>query len=381
MDPATTSGRLLDAVRALAPSIAARSDEIERGRRLPPDLVAELAGAGCFRMLVPRSHGGDDVALPERVRVLEELARADGSTGWSVMIGSAAPELLALLPRASFEAIYAGGPDVIAAGAFNPTGTATPQADGYRVTGQWAFASGCEHAHWFVAHCLVTDSGGPPVRMMVLPARDVDIKDTWSVSGLAGTGSHDFVVNDVFVPGDRSFALDGEACVDGPLHRIPELSYSALGIAAVAVGIAQGAVDDILSLATAKVPAFTEATLASNPLFQNRYGEIDARLQAARALLDASAGRAWAQAVARDTFTVTDRARIRGAAAWITRAAASVVDVAYTSGGGTANHLTSPLQRRLRDVHAVTQHFAVKPDTFTLAGAVLGGQDVDTAFL
>jgi len=381
MDPTTSPGPLLAAVRALAPSIAARGDEIEHGRRLPPDLVADLTGAGCFRMLVPRSHGGDDVDLPERVRVLEELATADGSVGWTVMIGSAAPEMLALLPRPSFDAIYGDGPDVVLAGAFNPTGVAVPQDGGYRVTGQWAFASGCQHAHWFFAHCVVDDDRQPPVRMAVLPSRDVEIKDTWSVSGLAGTGSHDFVVNDVFVPADRTFAVDGEACIDGPLHRFPELSYSALSLAGVAVGIAQGALDDIVTLATGKVPAFAATTLASNPLFRNHFGEIDARLRAARTLLHADADRAWAQAVAGTSFSAADRARLRADATWITRVAASVVDVAYTSGGGTAMYVTSPLQRRLRDIRALTQHFAVKGDTFTLAGAVLAGEDVDTTFL
>ena len=372
---------VLEAVRELAPSIAARGDEIEGARRLPLDLVADLTAAGCFRMLVPRTHGGAEVDLPERVRILEELAKADGSVGWTVMIGSHAPGMLALLPRSMFDSMYANGPDVVVAGTFNPTGVATPQDGGYRVTGQWSFASGCQHAHWFLAHCLVDDGRMPPVRMMVLPAEQVELKDTWSVAGLSGTGSHDFVVNDVFVPDDRTFALGDSACIDGPLHRIPELSFSTIGIAGVAIGIAQGALDEVLALATGKVPAFSGATLAANPLFQNQFAAVDARLRAARSLLESDAGSAWARAVAAQPFTNADLARIRADATWITHAAASVVDVAYTSGGGTANYLASPLQRRLRDIHALTQHFAIKLDTFTLAGAVLGGQQVDTTFL
>jgi hypothetical protein len=179
----------LEAVTALAPVLGARADEIERGRRLPPDLVEELTAAGCFLMLVPHSHGGAELDLPADMRVIEELARADGSVGWTAMIGHSAPVLLGKLPRQAFDAIYADGPDVILGGTLNPTGGATPVDGGFRVTGQWSFASGCQHSHWFIAHCMVDDGRQPPMRMMVLPAADVEIKDTWSVSGLCGTGT------------------------------------------------------------------------------------------------------------------------------------------------------------------------------------------------
>ncbi|CAN5532614.1 flavin-dependent monooxygenase [soil metagenome] len=372
---------IFEAVRELAPAIVARAEEIARCRRVPPDLVEELTEAGCFRMRVPRSHGGAELDVAAQMRVIEELAKADGSIGWTVMIGSSAPVVLGLLARVPFDALYAEGPDVILAGAFNPTGVATPEEGGFRVTGQWSFASGCQHGDWFIAHCFVDDGRMPPVRMMVLPPEDVEIKDTWSVSGLCGTGSHDFVVDGVFVPDERSFQLEGEPCLDGPLLRIPELSFSTLNFAAVAIGIAQGAFDEILTLATDKVPAFGESTLAANPLFQNHLGDADARLRAARSLLYADAGTAWAMAVEGTPFTPEHRARIRATATWVTQTAASVVDTAYTAGGGTSNYSSSPLQRRLRDIHALTQHFALKLDTFTTAGAVLAGQDVDLTFL
>jgi indole-3-acetate monooxygenase len=371
----------LEAVRTLAPAIVARSEEIERGRRLPPDLVEGLTAAGCFRTLVPRSHGGAELDPPAELQVIDELARADGSVGWTVMIGSLAPVLLGKLPRESFDAVYAEGPDVILAGTFNPTGVATPVDGGFAVTGQWSFASGCQHCHWFVAHCIVDDGREPPIRMMVLPPTDVEVKDTWSVSGLCGTGSHDFVVNDVFVPAERSFAIWDEPCLDVPLLRIPELSLSSLRIGAVAVGIAQGALGEITDLATGKVPLFSDGTLASNPLFQNQLGDADARLRAARTLLHADAARLWETAVAGAPFTPDHRARIRATATWVTGTAASVVDMAYTAGGGSSIYSRSPLQRRLRDIHALTQHFGVKLDTFTKAGAVLAGQDVDLTFL
>jgi len=377
-----SSDSVLDKIRAMAPAIAARGDEIEQGRRLPTDLVEKLSTAGCFRAMVPASHGGQGLTFAEQLLVIRELARADGSVGWTVMIGSSAPVVLGLLPRSSFDQIYAKGPDVILGGAFNPKGVATPVDGGYRVSGRWSFASGCQHCHWFVAHCMVDDGRMPPVRMMVLPPSDVEIADTWYVSGLCGTGSHDFVVDDVFVPDERSFTLWDEPALDGPLWRIPELSLSSLMMANVAVGITEGALGEITTLASGKVPMLADSTLGANALFQHDLAEADARLRAARALLDADAATAWRIADAGRELSPEDRARTRSTAVWVARTAACVVDAAYHAGGGTSLYVSSPLQRRLRDVHAVTQHFALKPDTLTLAGSVLAGQDgVDLSFL
>ena len=372
---------ILTAVTALAPTIAARSDEIERARRLPQDLVDDLTAAGCFRMLAPRSHGGAEVDLPSHLRMIEELATADGSVGWTVMIGCFTPIAFGHLSRDEFDALYADGPDVIVAGTFNPTGTATPVAGGYKVSGRWSFASGCQHCHWFLAHSIVDDGRVPPMQMMVLHPDDVAIVDTWSVSGLSGTGSHDFVADDVLVPAARTFSLFGEPSLDIALLRIPELSFSSLEVATVAIGIARGALSDIVTLAGGKVPAFGVEPLAANPLFQHQLAEGDARLRAARSLVSDDADHAWVTAVEGTPFSAEHRARIRATTTWATQTAAAVVDMAYTAGGGSSIYTTSPLQRRLRDVHALTQHFIVKHDTLTTAGAVLAGQEIDTTFL
>jgi alkylation response protein AidB-like acyl-CoA dehydrogenase len=379
----TTIERLstLDAVRALAPEITARVDEIERERTLPRDLVDDLVDAGCFRALVPRSHGGDELSPADALAVLEELARVDGSVGWTVMIGAAAPALLGHLPAESFDAVYASGPDVIIAGTFNPMGNATPVDGGFRASGRWSFASGCRHAQWFLAHCFVDDGRMPPLRMMVLPAADVEIVDTWTTMGMRGTGSHDFTVDGVLVGSDWSFSIFEHPQLDFPLLRIPELCLSTMAFGAVAVGIAAGALDEVIALASGKVPMFADATLATNPLFRHQLGRASAASRAARATLVDAAEEAWRMALAGSEFDDQTRARLRSTTTWVVETAAEVVDTAYRAGGGTALYSSSPLQRRLRDIHTLTQHFGVKLDTFTLAGAVLAGQEVDTSFL
>jgi indole-3-acetate monooxygenase len=375
---ATTTEPILDAVKALIPSITVRAEEFERARRLPPDLVDELLAAGCFRMLVPRSHGGPELDPPAQMQVLEELARADASVAWNVMIGSVGPALFRMLPRASFDALYAAGPDVIVAAVSNPTGIATPVEGGYRVTGQWAFASGCQHAEWFIGHCVVDDGREPPVRMMMLPPSDVEIEDTWSVSGLCGTGSHDVVADGAFVPDELSFVIfGGEPSVDVPPLRIPEVTRATIQIASVSIGVAQGALDEILALALDKTPSFAEGPLVSNPLFQNQFGEAETQLRAARTALRAETDIAWAKARTDVPFTPEDRARVRGTTTWVTRTAAAVVNTAYQAGGSSSFYSSNPLQRRLRDAHVLTQHFTMKADIFTKVGAVLAGQEVD----
>ena len=371
---------ILDAAKQLAPTISDRAAEVEAARRLPPDLLERLKAAGCFRVLLPRTHGGAGAALPAAMRVFEALSRADASVGWTVMIGAGSWVDLAGLPRATFDALYADGTDVIVGGAFNPTGTAVAVQGGYRVSGRWAFVSGCEHCHWLFGNCVEEIDGGQRLRMVVFSPDEATIEDTWTVSGLRGTGSHHFVVEDVVVPAERTLAVfEDEPCLDTPMVRVPPPASFSLAIAGVALGCAQGAFDDIVALATDKVPLLAAAPLAANPLFQYQLATMDTELRAARALLYETAEEAWTTAVDGVPWTLEQRARIRSTAVWVTARASAVVDTAYHAGGGSSLYTDNSLQRRLRDVHAVSQHFLVKPDTLTTAGAILAGQEVNVA--
>jgi indole-3-acetate monooxygenase len=346
---------------------------------LPADLLAQLKATGAFRLLLPVSHGGVGADLATALRLFEALAAADGSTGWTVMIGAGAWIDLAGLPRDTFDSIYADGPDVVVAGAINPTGSIEAIGGGYRVSGKWAFASGCEHADWLFGDCVegVVD-GSPKLRMALLARDQVVIEDTWHVSGLCGTGSHHFRVDGAIVATDRTYpTLDAEPCLDEPVVRVPPPPMLACCVASVALGIAQGALDDIVALAAGKVPLLDAAPLAANPTFQLDLATAHTELRAARALLDDAAASLWAIAAEGDQPTLAQRAEVRAAATWATARAACVVDTAYRAGGGSSLYLDCPLQRRLRDVHAATQHFLVRRDAMTTAGAILAGNDVD----
>ncbi|HUP72784.1 MAG TPA: acyl-CoA dehydrogenase family protein [Acidimicrobiales bacterium] len=370
---------VLDAARALGPTIADRAREIEAARRVPVDLLDQLIDAGCFRILLPTTHHGVGADLPAAMRVFESLAHADASVGWTVMIGAGAWCDLAGLSRAAFDALFDGDHDTIVAGAFNPTGSIEAVDGAYRVTGRWSFASGCQHATWIFGNCVegIVD-GVPRLRGVVFSREQVTIEDTWNVSGLAGTGSHHFNVDGVVVPAERTFKpLADEPCLDAPIVRIPPPAAFSLAIASVALGIAQGALDDIVALARAKVPLLAHAPLAANAQFHFELANADTTLRAARALIYETATATWAGAVDGTPLTLEERARIRAAGVWAVEQAAAVVTTAYRAGGGTSLYADCPLQRRLRDINAVTQHFLVKRDTLSTAGAILAGQDVE----
>jgi len=367
-----------EAARRLGPTVAGRAAEVESARRIPHDLLNELVAAGCFRILVPTSHGGLGADLPSGMKIFEVLAQADASVSWTVMIGGTSWIDLVGLPRAAFDNLFASGRDVIFAGVFSPSGSITAVEKGYRVAGRWSFASGCEHANWLFGNSVERIDGGiPRLRMAVFSPDQVVIEDTWNVAGLSGTGSHHFRVDDVFVPSDRTLVpLADKPCIDAVVARIPPPALLSLNIASIAVGIGQGALNDVIELATEKTPLLADSTLAQNGYFQFELANADTALRAARALVYECAEDAWAIVERGSPLSLDDRARIRAAAVWATDRATEVVRSAYRAGGGSSVYAASPLQRRLRDVNALTQHFLVRNDTMRTAGAILAGQDI-----
>jgi indole-3-acetate monooxygenase len=369
---------VLHAVRQLTPSILDRASEIETGRRLPPDLVDELRAAGCFRLIRPATHGGLEASVADAMRALESLARADASVAWTVMIGAGSWIDLVHLPRETFDALYATNPDAITAGVFNPTASITPADGGYQVNGRWSFASGCEHADVIFGNGVeaIVD-GMPQLRGAVFAPGDVTIEDTWSVSGLCGTGSHHIRVDGAIVPAARTYdPMGGEPCIDALIVHLPPPAVFSLVMASVALGIAQGALDDITVLASGKVPMLSPTALGGNPLFQFDLATADTELRAARALLYDEAAQIWAAGAKGDTLTMEQRAHGRASSVWAVDRATSVVTTAYRAGGGSSLYTDCPLQRRLRDIYALGQHFIVRRDTLVTAGAILAGQDV-----
>lgn len=361
--------------------------ETEAARQLPPELVAELRRAGFMRLGVPAALDGGEAPPAVTLQVAEELARGDASTGWCVGIAATASLMSAYLePEVGREIL--GSADSVAAGVVAPRGTATIAPDGLRVSGRWPFCSGITHSDWLFAGCIVTSGdespgtgGAPEVRLAALPTRDLEILDTWHVSGLRGTGSHDAVARDVLVPRERTISLLEDRPAEGALYRFPLFGFLALSVAVPALGNARGALDDLLALAAAKTPTGSQRTLAERPATQARIGEAEAALRAARAFFYEAVDEAWQAASTGQPISDDLRRGLRLAATHATRTSAEVVTSMYDLGGASAIYDSSPLQRRFRDAHVATAHFQVAPTTWELAGRLLLGLPTNTAQL
>jgi alkylation response protein AidB-like acyl-CoA dehydrogenase len=374
---ASEAARLLAAVRDLAPELAARAEEIEAARRVPRDIVDTSRRIGLFRMLVPKSHGGLELSVPEAVPVIEALSAADSSVGWVAMIGSTSQIFCSRLPRATYDRVYADGVDAVVIGVGTPAGRAEKVDGGYRITGRWPFASGCQNAQWIVGHCVVFEDGehvmsshGPLTKFVILPAEHWRIEETWQASGLTGSGSHHVILDDVEAPEASAFdPLHGASCVPGAFESAAT-PFIASFHAAVAVGIASGAVADLVAMAsTGRRQLFAAADLRDSPVFQHEFGRIGAGLRAARALLEVQAENHWRRAVDGTLDGKTDFAESLQASAWIHATCGDVVSGCYTLGGSSVVLNASPLQRRLRDIHATRQHVFAQERFYASAGA------------
>ena len=378
---------VIDAVRDLQPTLRARSDQIENAGHVPDDLFAQLQAVGCFRLLAPGHFDGLEASLPEALQVIELLAEADGSTAWIAGQIASAQLILAHFPAAILRELYTDGPDLVAAGAIAPKGHALRQTDGWRVTGQWPFVTSCERASWIYLQCVLVDDrklrlaadGAPGMRMMLFPAAQVEILQTWSTVGLCGTASHDARVSSLFCPAEHTADVNREtSCLEAPIYHIHPLDQGGLYIAAVALGIASGALNDVAAIASGgKRPAFSMRRLGESPLFQDQLGSICMELQSVRALFAHHVQKAWTAARERQALTLLERAQLRATVPEVTRVAIRVVDAAYSLAGGTAVYDRNALQRRLRDIHVLGQHAYAGRLHYGNVGSLLAGEKID----
>jgi indole-3-acetate monooxygenase len=383
------SSKLVDSARSISRLAQERAEEGERERKLSRDLVEAMIEAGFFRLCVPASIGGGEADPATLIEVCEELARGDSAAGWCIAVMATAGMVAAYIPEDAAREVYGDASSVVG-GVFAPRGKAVAGPDGYRVTGRWPFSSGVDHCDWVMGGCIVfeddgprtLESGRPDVQLALFPKHEVEVIDTWHVSGLRATGSHDIAVEDQFVPADRAASIITLSPREQrPLYAFPPFGLLALTIAGTALGIGRAAIDDLLELAGAKTPTGSTRSLAERPVTQTRIAQAEAGLLAGRAFLYDAVATAWETARDSGEVSVEQRAALRLAATHATAASATAVDVAYDLGGGTSIYETSPLQRRFRDIHAATQHMLVGPSTWELTGRLMLGLPTDIAQL
>jgi alkylation response protein AidB-like acyl-CoA dehydrogenase len=378
--------------RQLRPLIEATSPAIERERVLTREVLEALYDARLFKMLLPKSCGGDETDPLSFIETIQELAKADGSTAWCVAQASGCTLAAAYLEPAVAQEIFGARDAVLAWGPVGPTVKTTTVEGGYGVNGTWSYASGSRHAQWLGGHSPLVDADGKPCigadgrpaeRTTLFPKDKAVIRDVWQVMGLKGTGSDSYTVTDLFVPARYSFTreLAAERRENGPLYRFTTYQIYGSAFAAVALGLARATLDALIQIASTKVPMLGSKPLRDNPVIQSKVAVAEAQWQSARAYLVDTLGTMWEAACRGEPASMQQRAQLRLAAVHASHQSKEVVETAYHFAGGTAIFENQAFERRLRDIHAVTQQVQSQFVNFEVAGQVLLGLPVTSKLI
>ncbi|WP_040798141.1 acyl-CoA dehydrogenase family protein [Nocardia higoensis] len=377
--PGTERGaEYLERARRVAEVIEAEADAIEKQATITDVVFRALADAGLFWVLVPQEYGGAGLGIVDSFKVVQELARADGSTGWAFMANSCSTGIAAgYLNEQGAREIF-GLPDQgITAGMIVPTGSAVRVEGGYRVSGRFQFASGSAHASWIGAgfvvygedgNPLLDDNGEPQCRIGFLPRDEVEFLGNWDVMGMVGTGSYDYKVEDRFVPEKYTMATFSTTPVrPEPVYQLGLLGIGVGGHAPIALGLAERALQEITGIVAEKARPGYATVVGDSDLFRVDFARYDALFRAAQAYVYEVYGQAEATAAAGLTITDEQRARMRQAATWAQEVAGDVVTFAHRWAGSATVRNPSALGRCVRDAAVATQHALV--DRMTLVEA------------
>ncbi len=377
---------MVAAAKALRPQIVAARDEMDRSYSLPASLVSAMDEAGLFRTYMPKSLGGYELDPISAFKVIEEVARADGSAGWCCFIAGSIGMYAGWLDTPVARELFGTPPALRGAGSFRPLGTARITDGGYIATGQWDFASGCLHANWLFLNCVVADENGPRhhvggpldgmprLKMITVPIGEGEVIPNWSVIGLHGTGSNDVAVTDLFVPEERTFALTDHAADTGPLCTFKTaMATTFTPLAGHTLGMARGAMDAFMDLAVAKGTTMNMALLRDRPTAQEVVGRTEAIISGARAYILDAAGRMWDGMQAGKEDLDDEVLQTRLAVTHAVHESARAIDMLYHASGTNAVRSSNLLERYFRDVHAAMMHAGGLVVNFEQGGRVALG--------
>ncbi len=368
-------------IEGLEQVISDHADISEGQRHLSDKVAFAMAREGLFRVAAPLSVGGGEHHPVTQVKTIEAVSTIDGSTGWNLMIGIENLGILAAcFPEETADRIYSD-PELIISGALNPLGIAVREEGGYRINGQWPFASGAHNAHYFWGQCIVHENGeaisddrGVILCEALVPKGEFEILDTWHVSGLRGSGSHDVKIENVFVPDEMiSQAARRPVRESGTLYQIPlytRLAYNKVG---VATGIARSAIDHFTHLSTVKTPRGHRNKLQERVDAQRAVAEAELLLGSARSFVFDMISDVWDTIEKGNVPTTRQKALVQLACSGAASTSVDAVQKVHAVAGATANFKSSPLERCMRDVMVVRQHIMVSPQfTESIGRALLG---------
>ncbi len=384
--------------RALTPVVAERAAEAETLRRLPRETVADFEAADLCKVWIPKRFGGLELDLHTGLDTLYEVARGCASSSWCLTVWQQHSWIVAHFPEEAQQETLGSEPDFHVGAVLAPRGTITPVEGGFILDGLWPFASGCEHGTWILLGAQRVDEDGTPLtlgreifgnpaadsRLCLVPIGDVDIKGDWNVAGLCGTGSHSIEVRNLFVPEHRTLVIadavegqaPGRASNDGTLFGATYYSFLHTALCGPAPGVAQSMLDYMLGMAGKKIVAPMNKVQKDLVRTHRQVAEAEAKIQMARLLLRDAADRIMEAAVAGRPLSAEERALCRRNGVVSTHLSYEAGEIVFFAGGGSQLNLKSPLQRSMRDLHAIKSHYFMDLETaYELSGMTRLGLD------
>jgi indole-3-acetate monooxygenase len=371
--------------------LRANTHRIEADRGLPPDVVAGLHAARLFRLTLPTSLGGDEIDLKTLAHVIETIARVDASTAWCVGQAAGCALSAAYLKPAAAQQLFGPADAALAWGA-GFGGKMTVVAGGYRVTGKWMFASGCANATLLGGHCFVFEADGsqrmrpdgrPADRTALFVKATAKIDDMWYTLGLRGTASLTYAVDNLFVPDDETIDREdpAERKEAATLFLFPTTQIFATAFSALMLGVAQGMVDELTSLAMTKTQRGASSALKDSPVFQSQLAVLEARLRACRAYLHHTLSDIWQRTGETRDVPIADLANLKLASTHVINQGVEIATDAYRAAGQNAIFQNGAFERRMRDCLTASQQVQGRPSNFVTIGRVLLGLPPDTSLL
>ncbi|MDE0757327.1 MAG: hypothetical protein OSB45_04130 [Pseudomonadales bacterium] len=349
---------------SLLDNIAKNAPLAEQLRRLPDPLVTELKMSGAFRALIPKKFSGLELPFEQYLDIIKSLAEQDASTAWCVNQAAVIATTSLWLPDQIISEIWG---DPLASVANGPPYDCTISYDnnGYKLTGHWGFSSGCQHATWMTGPARFSEGGW---RSAFFRPDQAQFDDTWQVAGLKATGSFEFRVKDLLVPATQVVNFDEDASVKTDITSLPTALMFAISFAAVGLGVAKGALSDVIKITQGKKPQWAALRLHEDPDVQRFLGKATARWRSADAYLRQTTAEVLDSVRCNLDISHSERSQLRMAGTHVIQECAEVVDLAYKVSGSTGIYQDEVLQRRFQDMHVITQHVQGRESYFGLLG-------------
>ena len=372
--------RLMNELPELAVEAQRRADEFEQSRNIALDFVAKLKAAGVYRVLVAEAQGGLGGSLIDWLNMATTLAEADASTGWTCAHGAVASALIANTADQKFVESFFADPNASAAWSNLPRVEAKEVEGGLRITGRWGFETGCTAATYVGGMLPLRENSEEESLQFVValaPIEEAVIDETWNPVGLAGTGSHDVVFNDVFVPWERVFDWPNSTPKFGYPTAIfvPGTWFISICAAATHLGLARRAIDEARKELGGKNDRFTGNPVLAKSRILNSLEEAEGLLFACRAGMESALKEVWDCGLRSEPMDQELRIKVRLAAVTVVHQCEAIVRSVYDVVGASAIRKASVMQRLYRDASCLTHHVSVNRDSFERTGRVRCGFD------